>query len=922
MQLLVSVVALSSAGTRGTSPPLDVYPPLHDFSIDKGVPAQVLAASPDPLIAHVWNSSELSDPLAYQSFVDYPDRADASPSASFQGVESLTNPKAKVTVKGKGSLRVRFEQEGACWVEFDSPDLTPEVVKSANIIMGISENRIPGPLGMRGPVDHTAAQGLVTYRLEANKDLYDGVRYAFLNITSAPANPFTVTSFRRVCQAVPMSYTGGFASSDSLLNRVYYVGAYTARVNIIGNGLSKGGYLGSELMDRGDRIAFLGDSHVAQQTVLAAFSSADPDSATRRVLRRNSVYCGGIGNGIRPYDAMYVLSVVDLFDWTGNATALLSVVGPVEKKLAKARDSLFPKAVSNASASFDWSRDDPRMGFGFESPNIPEAQRAYTALCVEAFRRWSGALRAAGNQTGADTWAKAAADAAEAVRSAPGWMDAWGMHSSADAVNAGLVSDDEARALVAEPNGRFASGRRSGLTSLSNFESSFVLRALGSINASRAANFLVRRHWAAMLASGATTTWERNDPIWTDAGAVRTDGSDDPPVNAMNDKTSMAHPWGSGATGFLSRYVSGIRATSPGFATLDMMPWPADYLDDEPADAFLEGWLMTPRGRAKVSLRPTVAQPDEDSVTVRIEFDVPSGCRATVGVPKMWASSNGSPLPELSALRRDGGGDVPLGSDPRFVVQYVTASPQGKTVTFTATYSLSKRLRTQRGQNQPNWSLGNFTYPARVSPIDRQTSGDWTTAYGGQGFVLFNASADSTDKVSLPSWVNAVHAAPRINPQTGGPAAVSPKTTGRPLCSKTHAVYACAYEWSTSTMDPRALAPAGGGSGPRVAAAVSAGHWASFHIDIILDSPRAYNASLYMVDFDRTGTSQALQIMDRETLETVAPLVVVDDFRDGAYVTLSYNRSVRVRVLEVHSMNGGDINGLAPRVLVSGVFFQ
>lgn len=42
----------------------------------------------------------------------------------------------------------------------------------------------------------------------------------------------------------------------------------------VGNGLhSLGGYLGSELKDRGDRIAFLGDAHVTQATALHAFGN-------------------------------------------------------------------------------------------------------------------------------------------------------------------------------------------------------------------------------------------------------------------------------------------------------------------------------------------------------------------------------------------------------------------------------------------------------------------------------------------------------------------------------------------------------------------------------------------------------------------------------------------------------------------------
>lgn len=45
---------------------------------------------------------------------------------------------------------------------------------------------------------------------------------------------------------------------------------------------------------------------------------------------------------------------------------------------------------------------------------------------------------------------------------------------------------------------------------------------MGNANASEAAGFLLRRHWGGMLRSGATTTWERNDPQWYDTNVSMT----------------------------------------------------------------------------------------------------------------------------------------------------------------------------------------------------------------------------------------------------------------------------------------------------------------------------------------------------------------------------------------------------------------
>jgi hypothetical protein len=78
------------------------------------------------------------------------------------------------------------------------------------------------------------------------------------------------------------------------------------------------------------------------------------------------------------------------------------------------------------------------------------------------------------------------------------------------------------------------------LPSLSCFESYFVLKALATAAAGEQSLYLIHRHWSAMLELGATTTWERFDPQWADANVL---AHDFPPVNAMNQDTSMAHPW-------------------------------------------------------------------------------------------------------------------------------------------------------------------------------------------------------------------------------------------------------------------------------------------------------------------------------------------------------------------------------------------
>jgi hypothetical protein len=247
---------------------------------------------------YVWDLESLKHPAAYQLIADRAIEVElqAGAAADWAGLESLTTNASSLTVSGPGLARLKFEQEGACWVEFESDDLA---ASGARVALTISENNLPAPLETHAPTRHNS-----TWRLEPNAQLYEGVRYAWLNVSAADTGrfaPFRITRFRRACQVVPTNYRGHFESSDADLDRIWWVGAYTVRVTLCGEGLGGGDrhqapgvFLGSELMDRGDRIAFLGDAHVVQATALAAFGNYG-------VLASSNNYTKDIGNSIEPW---------------------------------------------------------------------------------------------------------------------------------------------------------------------------------------------------------------------------------------------------------------------------------------------------------------------------------------------------------------------------------------------------------------------------------------------------------------------------------------------------------------------------------------------------------------------------------------------------------------------------------------------
>ena len=724
-------------------PPGDPYPYVHGGHFE----GSRVVASPDPLQNYVWNFTSLANRDAYQVVADRAVAAKlTSGSASdWDGVATLASASgaAAVTVRGQGVVRLKFAQEGACWVEFESGDLA---ASDATVSLTISENNLPAPLETHAPVQHNA-----TWRLEPNDQLYEGVRYAFLNVSypsynstnsAAQRKPFHITSFRRACQVVPTNYEGHFESSNAELDRIWWVGAYTVRVTLCGEGIGggdrqqqQGVFLGSELMDRGDRIAFLGDAHVSQATAMAAFGNYD-------VLHKSNNYTKDISNGIQPYWVMWVLSCLDLWDKTANLAALTLMRPWITKRLDNALKLATQAGTPGQHAGLGWSRDDDRMGFGFEFCDCAEAQKAFRALTIEACSRFAAVEKTQGNTTAATLYGNAAQSLiatirAESTVSKP-WYESWGMHATADAINAGFMTTKEIQCAVA-----LSLSDPLQLPSLSNFGSFFVLRALGKANASALALGLVRRHWGYVTHLNATTTWERFDPQHLDSGAMSVDS---PPVNVMNDRTSMAHPWSSGATPYLSAAGLGIVPTTAGFATWDALPQLMGEANDSGIGLLrsVSGKVPTPFGAIAIAMNL-----DAGTCTVR----VPHNTRGRVGVPKLSGGllsldlvsaperALTMPLRLVGSTRSDGGAvaDDAI-ARTRLHVLGLTSSDTGDE-RFWLLDGLREGEYVLRFTHAPSTlaataalpTTTKFNFAAELVGIDTTTGGDWIGKYGSKG---------------------------------------------------------------------------------------------------------------------------------------------------------------------------------------------
>ena len=696
MMLVLALAALLLQGTSaGSSPPQIVrgaspIPEPYASVGGGGFSGPQVPESPDPLVAYRWPNPKAADDL--QIFLLKPKTAVADRPASFENLESLLGNAPNATVKGTGSIRMDFGVEAAAWVEFDSPDCP------GGVRMSISEYNEPGVRKTRAPVRHGG-----TYRLELNRELYDGVRFAWIHADAAD-RPWHITGIRAVCQIKPANYNGRFSCDDPLLTRTWYASAYSVRVALCKD------YFGAVLMERGDRMSWTGDAHPSQAAALVAFKNTD-------FIKKNIDATSTQNNGIRSYSLYWVLSLIDYYMYTGDAATLAAYASNACAKLDEAYD-VFPK---NPKLRFyGW---DERLCAGFELwfKPAPEAQRAYQALSI---RVWADFAAAMGRMGRADLAAKYDGWAREKMaelRRDPSWFAAAGLHAAADAVTTGLLDRTEEEAFF-EREFRHRVNR----VSFSPFNQYFIIQALARMGKHDDALSTVRDLWGGMVKYGGTTTFETYRPSWNDVL-----GPNDAVPNTQSGITSLCHPWGAGLVKWLNEEVLGIKPASPGFAAYEIRPHLGRTLTR------VSGTTPTPLGDIRASF---------DTAAGRCAVEAPASTLGRIGIPKAENT--------ISRIRVNGS----LAWDGVFhaVPGIGGAVEEEEFVTFTGVRPGAYDLSVAYAGSTPPYREPPVAYAARFVKQDAATGGSWGGVYGTEGYVLCNYAGGGVDRTSLPGYVKSL----------------------------------------------------------------------------------------------------------------------------------------------------------------------
>lgn len=751
----------------------------------------ILPYSLDPLASYQWGTAaNYSDMQIFPVNVIVARASNVSSVLQLDSIIASEFGSAATNVTDNCTIMIDFAVEHAAWLELS---FATDIPSYASVNVAISEFDKPRPSAAAGG----AADGKLVaypgaqYRFETTKQLYDGLRYAWITVAFASScysggvntcAPLRITGVRGVAQVLPFNYSGFMTTSDPVIDRIYYQGAYSTRVNILP------GFFGSELLSRGDRAPpFQGDAHVAQAVGLAAFGSQPMYALVRTMLNfTDSARIPVHDSNIVTYPLMWILSVCDYWYATGDAAFFAELAPSIDTILGLN----FPNFASWPKPSTQrWSGWDDRLGSGFADVDLTsESRRFYWMTIIRAAAVFVDAATQAGGSLApyVTKYTPVVQSLVSSLRNTggPQWYltlhGGYGLHAMAAAINGGWTTAQEQSDMFS-----LAFNDSAHICSFSNYDSGFILRALGVMGRYDFGMAMLRMCWGAQIASGATCWWESSDSY----GAMLQGGVDMDVIPGAT--TSGCHAWGSYPTAWLAQQALGVTPTRGGYSTFLVSPGGvgmsgfsgtggggdggSGYLDH------ISGTVPTPHGSIEVdvTLEEETGDGGDGDVTVTYRVIYPAGTTGTLRIPTAPYGSqaiddiNGCGAVTLRQLRTTTG-DIAVGALPRYTdalgrdhvlvegLLKVVEDGDRREVTVTAVYAASSGGgggRTCGVATAPSspWPYPPFTPYSYALPspvIDNTTHGMWIDGgYGKQGYALFGFNSGGADVAQLPPYV-------------------------------------------------------------------------------------------------------------------------------------------------------------------------
>lgn len=868
--------------------------------------------SPDPLVSMTWDSTTNTSQLQIYR-VDSPVSYEVQPPGAIQGIETLfhndrsdsdydTNAKSRfrgITISQNCTLLMDWGVERAAWFELTSSNTNLHNSTTFRVQASISEFNAPYP----GKTTTMTKYGSHTYRLETNPQLYEGIRYTFLRFEFFPTSsdtdtdttltPIHIAGMSLVAKIKPIPYTGSFWSSDSELTRAWYTGAYGVRVNMEENDFN------SILIERGDRVAIQGDGHPTIDAALVAFS---PYEMVKDVLlQTDSAHKTVVDDNIMAYPLYWCLSAIDYFMESGDIDTFRHVlVSDISTILdRRIEDFLDP------NLDITWFGWDDRLGSGwcFHSKDdvcTREALLAFAGLLIRTCKDFAHALQLAHMPTNAQTYWRAYQSMSARLQQVPEWIQGFGVHAAANAINAGVANPEETEHWMDTVLNNAVT-----ICSFSQFNQYWILQAFGNADRMEHAIASIKLCWGPMMKLGKGCFWEVSSPEWL---TFMKEGDQAPHL------PSYCHPWASGVTPWMSHILGGLEPTLPGYKEFSALP----YISMKYRSVRTS--ITTPMGKITVNATlsndfDTTTPVGDDSIFSFVSY-VDSPVPGVFGIRTKLKDStgdtgamldestmlaNGSPVNILSL----GAVEHILGRGQalkhRNVIFFRLLGPGEHCITATYRYNSDKvAINGKRRQLQ----ISDYSpfppshYPASVLEMDKTSRGDGLFTHGSDGYMLIGCDENGNDIWNLPSYVSNItmrrHGFPgwlELDREMVGTSDSNPVYL--PLSkSDTHSIN---YNNGTTTnirAGKRALGRVG-------IDGVDGGDINCIIVDItVANPPRPFQLSAYLVA-KTSENRHAVRVMDAETLNVIAPTTMISDYEGGVWWTVQYHKSIRLRFLDI-----------------------
>ncbi|KAL0937980.1 alpha-l-rhamnosidase [Colletotrichum truncatum] len=527
----------------------------------------------------------------------------------------------------------------------------------AKTYIGQKSDNSNGGAGQDGALISNISGGVGTYVMPDAK-LRGGFRYLTLFLTSSASNAsLEIRNINLEISFQPTwsdlrAYQGYFHSSDELLNKIWYSGAYTLQTNSVPgktgrvgtstlrSGWQNDAYIGpgsTVLLDgaKRDRWVWIGDMGTA---VPSAFVSTGDMESTKNALL--AIYDNQASDGTLPkagppypskdsdtYHLWTLAGTYNYFLYTGDEEFVESIWPKYIKAISNSRKKVNEKGIMNVTGDKDWGR------WTYSNERSSASILLYRALRTGAdIASWAPGLTNA--STYKQEWLDAAAelqtammtelwdDAKGAFKDSPNDTSLYPQDANSMAVAFGVVpaDSDQAQRLsdYLESNWTPIGPRCPELkNNISPFISSIELSTHFRAGRADRALKLIRDAWGWYLnhPNGTQSTVPEGylvDGTWGYRGdrGYRNDPS----------YVSHAHGWSSGPTSTMTEYLVGLRVIKPGGSEWQFKP----VLSELPE---AEAGFTTSLG--KFSAKFTVG---DDGKAV-VEWDTPTNTKGNLVLP-------------------------------------------------------------------------------------------------------------------------------------------------------------------------------------------------------------------------------------------------------------------------------------------------